>query len=461
MYLKSNRALQLLALVGALASCSSGDSGTGVIEQRLMKQLEAIRVVDCHEHIRPLQELEGATSNFFTILARSYLRADLVSAGAPNLTPELARSEEPEDLWDTFGPFLALTRQTTYYQHLMYGFRQLHQFPDREFTRSGVAGLSDRIARRYAEAEQWFDEAFRQSGFEVMLLDKHWDPWNPEMDRRYFRPVFNITALVNSVSRRSRMVGSTGKNPWTMASRRGDDLQDLDSYLRSAEVLFQEFEAAGAAAVKNTLAYSRSLRFEDVTRERAKELFAKDQLNAAEVRELEDYLVHWVIRRSIAAGLPMQIHTGYLASNSSRLDQTDPILLNNLFIQYPEARFVLFHGGYPWTSEVAALAKMFPNVSLDLVWLPQISRVKAIAALDEILDGVPYNKLFWGGDCHFIEEAAGSLAVGREVVVRVLARRIASGEMSEGQAHAIGAAIFRENGLRFFRLGDGQAVDGR
>ena len=38
---------------------------------------------------------------------------------------------------------------------------------------------------------------------------------------------------------------------------------------------------------------------------------------------------------------------------------------------------------------------MFSNVYLDLVWLPQISREKAVLALDEMLDCVPYNKIFW------------------------------------------------------------------
>jgi predicted TIM-barrel fold metal-dependent hydrolase len=70
---------------------------------------------------------------------------------------------------------------------------------------------------------------------------------------------------------------------------------------------------------------------------------------------------------------------------------------------------VLFHGGYPWTGEYAAFGKMFRNVYLDMVWLPQISRQEAVNALDEMFDAVPYNKFFWGGDCAYIEESVGSL----------------------------------------------------
>ena len=101
---------------------------------------------------------------------------------------------------------------------------------------------------------------------------------------------------------------------------------------------------------------------------------------------------------------------------------------------------------------MALLAKMFPNVSLDLVWLPQLSRQVAIQTLDEMLDLVPYNKFFWGGDSHFVEEAAGSLEIAKDVVSEVLANRVARGLLSEGLAVEIGVRIFRQNALEYFNL---------
>jgi predicted TIM-barrel fold metal-dependent hydrolase len=169
---------------------------------------------------------------------------------------------------------------------------------------------------------------------------------------------------------------------------------------------------------------------------------------------IEDFLFHWIIQKSIEYDLPIQIHTGYLAGNGNTLDNGKPVKLNNLFLQYPQAKFVLFHGGYPWTGEYAAFGKMFPNVYLDLVWLPQISREEAVHALEEILDGTPYNKLFWGGDCAFIEESAGSLEYGKDVVATVLAGRIERGLMTEELAVEIIHRIFRENAIEVFRLED-------
>jgi len=70
-----------------------------------------------------------------------------------------------------------------------------------------------------------------------------------------------------------------------------------------------------------------------------------------------------------------------LAGNGNTLANSKPVKLNNLFLRYDEAKFVLFHGGFPWTGEFISLGKMFPNVYLDIVWLPQISKQRAIRPL--------------------------------------------------------------------------------
>jgi predicted TIM-barrel fold metal-dependent hydrolase len=163
-------------------------------------------------------------------------------------------------------------------------------------------------------------------------------------------------------------------------------------------------------------------------------------------------MFHWVIKKSIHHELPIQIHTGYLAGNGNVLDNGKPVKLNNLFLQYPDAKFVLFHGGFPWTGEYAALGKMFPNVYLDIVWLPQISREEAVSALDVMLDCMPYNKFFWGGDCALIEETTGSLEFGKDVMVEVLTKRIERDLLTEEVAFDIARSIFRENAIEVFQL---------
>jgi predicted TIM-barrel fold metal-dependent hydrolase len=212
--------------------------------------------------------------------------------------------------------------------------------------------------------------------------------------------------------------------------------------------------AKKAICLKNSQAYSRTLYYENVPVEEARALFDKpsSRLTPAEAKKIEDFMFHWIIQKAIEYDLPIQIHTGYLAGNGNVLDNGQPIKLNNLFLKYPEAKFVLFHGGFPWTDEYAALGKMFPNVYLDMVWLPQISREKAVYALDVMFDCVPYNKFFWGGDCGLIEESVGSLEFAKDVVSEVLANRIKKGLLKEDVAFEIVDRIFRENAIEVFKL---------
>jgi predicted TIM-barrel fold metal-dependent hydrolase len=201
------------------------------------------------------------------------------------------------------------------------------------------------------------------------------------------------------------------------------------------------------------MAYGRSLDYENVTEERAKILFHKSpEINKKEEKELQDFLLHSILEMAAQHNLPVQIHTGYLAGNGNQLDNGKPIKLNNLFLLHPNTKFDMFHGGFPWTGEFVALGKMFPNVYLNLVWLPQISKQRAVVTFDEMLDCVPYNKFFWGGDCHFIEETVGSLEFGKQIVCEVLAKRIKNGQMDKATAEKIIRSVFRENAIKLYKI---------
>jgi hypothetical protein len=425
--------------------------------ETLREYVDTIKVVNTHEHQRWFSDFEGRLHNFYTILAHSYLQADLVSAGGPGLKPETINQGDLEALWKTYGPYLDFSRNTSYYSHFVSGFKLLYGFEDPFFTEENVKALSAKIAENYSHREDWYEKAFRQAGFETMFEDQYWDAFNTELDGRYFTLVFNINPLVSSVANREQLTAEDAPlqtNIYRLAKEEGKPIQTLDDYLAEADRLFQKFRGRHVACLKNSLAYSRSLEFAEVSYDDAKELFSRAPggLSATEKKALADFMFHWIIGKSITLELPIQIHTGYLAGNGNVLENSRPTKLNNLFLKYPQAKFVLFHGGYPWMGEYAALGKMFPNVYLDLVWLPQISREAAVRGLDEMLDTVPNNKFFWGGDCHFIEESVGSLAFGKDIVAKVLAMRVERGVMTEALAKEVARQIFRDNAIRFFKL---------
>ena len=420
---------------------------------RIRDHADGIKVIDAHEHQHWPEEYPARQFSFYHLLAASYLAADINCAGAKGFDMAVLDSLTPGDLWNKYGEALNYTRNTSYYSQFVKGMKKLYGFHDLYFTRENIAELSVNIEENYKDYKQWFDEAFNKAGYEIMFLDQYWKPFNTELDDKYFALVFHINPLISQSSRRPEK-DTEPKDIYKRASEAGYKINNLDDYLAYCDHLFINNVENKAVCIKNSQAYSRTLFYEDVPYEVARILYDKpsQQLTPAEAKKIEDFMFHWIIRKSVEYDLPVQIHTGYLAGNGNVLDNSQPIKLNNLFLKYPDAKFVLFHGGFPWTGEYAALGKMFRNVYLDLVWLSQISREEAVQSLDVMLDCVPYNKFFWGGDSHLIEESAGALEYCKDVVSEVLAKRIERGLLNEDVSLEIVDKIFRENAIEVFRL---------
>ena len=433
-----------------LNQCGMNESS---VYRRIRDHADQVKIINTHEHQHWPEEYGNYTFRFYHLIAASYLASDVSSAGANGYDWNLMDSLSLDELWDIYGKALDYTRSTSYYGQFVKGFQKQYGFSDLYFTNENIAELSPRIEEKYKNYRPWFDEAFHRAGYELMFLDQYWKPFNTELDDKYFALVFHINPLVSESSRKPEK--GTELDPfYKEAAKEGYEIKNLDDYLEFCDHLFKKNMAKKAICLKNSQAYSRTLYYENVPDEEARALYDKpsSRLTPAEAKKIEDFMFHWIIQKAIEYDLPIQIHTGYLAGNGNVLDNGQPIKLNNLFLKYPEAKFVLFHGGFPWTGEYAALGKMFPNVYLDLVWLPQISREEAVYALDVMFDCVPYNKFFWGGDCGLIEESAGSLEFAKDVVSEVLANRIKKGLLNEDVALEIVDRIFRENAIEVFKL---------
>jgi predicted TIM-barrel fold metal-dependent hydrolase len=186
--------------------------------------------------------------------------------------------------------------------------------------------------------------------------------------------------------------------------------------------------------------------------ERRRELFGVDEtLGWQESQPLRDYLVHHLIRLAIRYNLPVQIHTGLLENTYNDVRDSHPHHLIPLLLEYREARFVLFHGGYPWLREFIALGKSFPNVWLDLCWLWIISPRAARNTLHELIETIPANKVCaFGGDYLFIEGTYGHSVLARQGVSQVLTEKLGEGWFTETQAMAYAQAVMHDNAAALY-----------
>jgi len=412
-----------------------------------------VKVINTHEHQRNPQDLGYSEYNFWVLLNRAYLMADVASAGGVYYNAEFLAKNSLDKMWELNGKYLDFSRNTSYYLHFLEGIKKCYGYNEPTFTKEGVEKLSNRINENYKNYEVWFDSCFQNAGFETMFIDQFWNPDNLDLDKKYFSLILPVNNMVYNIGN-SKSFNDENKTFSAFKLESGiNNIQTLDDYLAFSDFILKSAIEKGAVGLKNSMAYGRTIFYENVTYEKAVELFTQSpSLNSEESKQLQDFMFHWILDKAAEYNLTVQIHTGYLAGNGNQLDNGMPVKLNNLFLQHPKTRFDIFHGGFPWTGEFVALGKMFPNVYLNLVWLPQISKNRALVTFNEMLDCVPYNKILWGGDCQFIEESVGSLEFGKQVVCEVLAKRISDGQMEESDAKEIILAIFRENAIKIFHL---------
>jgi predicted TIM-barrel fold metal-dependent hydrolase len=225
-------------------------------------------------------------------------------------------------------------------------------------------------------------------------------------------------------------------------------------------IAFERAYNYGMTVTKINLAYERTLDFENVPVEAARKIFKtlvsgnEDmKLSQKDAKPLQDYMTFQLLALARDHHIPVAIHTGLQAGNGNYIRNSDPSLLSNLFMTFPDVKFVLFHGSYPYGGELSALAKVFRNVYVDMNWTYSISPAYAARYLNEWLETVPANKIMaFGGDQRMVEMTYGSVRVAKEVITGVLTAKVRDHYFSEDEAKKIARMILHDNGMNFYNI---------
>jgi predicted TIM-barrel fold metal-dependent hydrolase len=215
----------------------------------------------------------------------------------------------------------------------------------------------------------------------------------------------------------------------------------------------------GIAGVKIFMAYRRTLLFEPVTQGAAARVFDRiwlsqtQDLSFEDLKPLQDFMTRRLIGLAAERNLPIQIHTGLQEGNGNYIENSKPTHLSNVFMEFADAKFDVFHAGYPYSGEVAVLSKMFPNVYADLCWIHAVSPLASARILSEWLEVLPANKIFAvGGDSNYVEGAYGHCKIARRVAHDVLSQKVEQGYLSEAEARWMADRILRDNAAELFQL---------
>lgn len=443
------RLLVACVAIGTLTT-SVAAQGTRTTDtyRRIKTELNAVPAIDTHDHLFPFDRLparektpDGEQVNLCSIWRNSYL-------------PQLARITpwKPEgtfaDWWAEAKDDFDNVRSASYYRYTALAIRDLYGIDFDTITDEQAADLNQQIVAHYREQNWIYEAVTERANIELMFNDPYWDRYGFKISYPWEVLVFNVTPLVRGFH--PSEFPSDADSPYVFAKNHGLAIESLDDYLKVLEAMFLEATDRGAVCLKTTLAYQRTLFFDNVPKDRAAAAFGQRgaMLTAAQIKDFEDFIMWRLCEFSAKYQLPFQIHTGH----GRILDEgSNPMNLVNLIDANNKTKFILFHGGYPWVGETGIIVHRYSSrVWIDSVWLPMLSYSTAKRAFHEWLDTMPSNRIMWGADCNHAEGIYGATELNRQCIAEVLAEKVLNGDLREDQALRIGRQILRDNALELF-----------
>jgi hypothetical protein len=435
--------------------------GKSDIFLEIKRHVDKIRLVDTHEHLPPENTRIGMEVDALSEFFLHYSSSDLRSAGMKEAEIIAIRdtSIALDERWSILEPWWEKIRNTGYARTIEIAARDLY----------GVEGISyetyNLLSKRMKEKNKkglyrWVLK--EKSGIDISILDSLFEV--NDVDREFFAPVLRIGELVTPKDRNELEI---------MSRKHGGPIHSFNEYISLVKNRFDQL-AGNIVGIKIALAYRRPIFFEKRTFSEAEESFNKlfktnkftrympdptgkgskivpESPGIDALQPMQDYLVHIAIQEAQKRGLPIQIHTGLHEGNENILSNSNPELLVNLFMEYHDAKFDIFHGSWPYCSQLSAIAKNFPNVYVDMSWMHIISPSRSRSALHEWLDEVPANKILgFGGDFLCVEGTYGHSVIARDNITKVLTKKVQDGDYSIEQAKKYATWILRENAARLF-----------
>ena len=280
--------------------------------------------------------------------------------------------------------------------------------------------------------------------YRYALWDPYWEPNTCNELPGFYTPVYRIDMFLFGYSPDAR--DHDGNNPqkacgWT------DWPDTYEEYLALIEAEIASAKARGCVALKNATAYDRTLCYRPVSRTEAGRIWGKKNPTAEEIRDFQDGTFHFICGMAEKYRMPIQCHTGLGA-----LDGSNAMQLRGVIKQYPKVRFILFHASYPWMEDVLALLHTFPNVTVDLCWLPLLSTSACKRFLREYIEGCTMDRITWGCDTWNSVESYGAVLAIRHVLETVLGDCVNDGLLSFQTAKAYADHILFSNAQKIYQI---------
>ena len=412
---------------------------------RVKATIDAVSAINTHDHLMPFEQIRNRdqTPQGEGMTLRGIWKGSYYPWIHP-LNP-WPKDGSFDTWWSKAQHNFANAKATSFYRYMLPGFQDLYGVDFDTITADEARELNDLIFKNYQD-DRWLKEVITErANIELMVIDPHWARLSWDTHYPFAVALCNVTSVVRGFH--PSEYKNPLEDPYVFAKKHKREIGSLDDYLALLDFMLGDAKASGAVCLKSTLAYQRTIRFEDVPKKQAERVFGRprSELSEEEIRGFEDFIMWRLVELGAKHGLPFQIHTG-----QARIQGSNPMLLVDLIESNPKTKFVLFHGGYPWIGETSVIAMRHRNVWIDSCWLPTLSYTTGKRAFQQWLETVPSNRIMWGSDTGTAEGIYAATEFTRRCLAEALAEKVIRGELLEKDAHRIGRQIMRENALELF-----------
>lgn len=415
-------------------------------EGRIKNFVDNIELVDTHEHLMEEFTSSQKSSPDFMFLLALYADDDIKSAGMgkPEFAELLTDKYTVMEKWTRVKPYWEMSKNTAYNRTVLLTIDKL--FGIKDLNETTVGPLSEKLKNAYNG--KWYDYVLKKRAKIKYVIQ---DVGTQRSKDPMFRYVEKFDDFVRIHSKDEVLA---------LGNRHQMKISTLDSYVEVLNKSFQDAIGRGIIGVKSALAYHRTLKYDNVPKAVADSVFTKlinsekgKVFSFEEVKPFQDYIMHQIIQLAGKYDIPFQFHTGLQSGDGNMIDNANPSHMANLFLQYRNVKFVLFHGGFPYGGILSTQAKSFRNVYIDMCWSAVISPSYSERYLHEWIETVPANKIMaFGGDYDTVENAFGHSLMARSVVSNVLIEKVKTGYLSEDESIDMARRLLHDNAMNLFKI---------
>ena len=239
----------------------------------------------------------------------------------------------------------------------------------------------------------------------------------------------------------------------------------LDEYLKQVVTATLESQKkGGCVAVKFEAAYLRSLGFDKVPLQLAKEVYSHfvngGEPSHEKYKLLQDFIFRYIAREAGKLDMVVHIHSFPGAGNYFVAQDCDPLLLESIFNdpEFRNTKFVLIHGGGTFYQHTSAMLWK-PNVYADISLMTRLWSANQISmVLRDWLSQFP-EKVLFGTDAVSFGPGLGwelnawiASATAREALTITLSGMVRDNEISLSRAKEIVTMVMLTNAGNLYNL---------